>query len=73
MLCLSEVFVSAVRSVVWLTVSNALEKSRDTVTVRCGGKGWLKPCATFCVRGRRAVVVERWERKPCWVLEKGRV
>ena len=35
MLCLSVVFMSKVSSIVWLTVSKALEKSRDTVTV-CG-------------------------------------
>ena len=40
------------------TVSKAFEKSIDTVTVLCGGLGWLKPRATLCARGRRAVVVE---------------
>ena len=44
-------------SFVWVTVSKAFEKSIDTVTVRCGGLGWLKPEATVCVRGRSAVVV----------------
>ena len=59
-------------SLVWLTMSKALEKSIDMVSVRCGGKGWLKPLATACVRGRSAVVVEWFARKPCCVGETGR-
>ena len=39
-------------------MSKAFEKSIDMVTVLCGGKGWLKPRATLCARGSRAVVVE---------------
>ena len=53
-------------SVVWLTMSKALEKSIDMVNVLFGGLGWLKPKATLCARGRRAVVVEWFGRKPCW-------
>ena len=60
-------------SFVWETMSNALEKSIDMVTVLCGGLCWLKPRATLCVRGRRAEVVQWLERKPCCVGEKGRV
>ena len=45
-------------SFMWETMSKALEKSIDMVTVLCGGVGWLKPSATLCARGRRAVVVE---------------
>ena len=37
--------MSEARSVVWLTVSKALEKSRDTVTVRCGGATKSQDCA----------------------------
>ena len=59
-------------NLVWETVSNALEKSIDTVTVLCGGLGWLKPRATLCVSGRSAVVVEWFGRKPCCVSERGR-
>ena len=62
----------AVRSVLWLTVSKALDRSIDTATVRRGGHRLLKPVTTWCVRGRRAVVVERVGRKPCCVGERGR-
>ena len=37
--------------------------------VRCGGGRWLKPVATVCVIGRRAVV-ER-SAKPRWVFGSG--
>ena len=60
-------------SLLWETVSNALEKSIATATVLCGGWGWLNPKATLCERGRRAVVVERFVRKPCCVDDRGRV
>ena len=60
-----------VRSLLWLIVSKALDKSIDTATVREGGLGRLKPVTTWWVRGRRAVVVERVGRKPCWVGERG--
>ena len=73
MLCLSVVCVSECMSLMWVTVSKALEKSIDTVTVRCGGLGWLKPEATVCVRGKSAVVVLWLARKPCCVGERGRV
>ena len=59
----------AVRSVLWLTVSKALDRSIDTATVRRGGHRLLKPVTTWYVRGRRAVVVGR---NPCYVGEKGR-
>ena len=72
MLEVSVVCVRAVMSLVWLTMSNAFEKSIDMVSVRCGGKGWLKPLATACVRGRSAVVVEWCARKPCCVGDIGR-
>ena len=62
----------AVRRVLWLTVSNALDRSIDTATVRRGGHRSLKPVTTWCVRGRRAVVVDRVGRKPCCVGERGR-
>ena len=32
----------------------------------------MKPQTIFCVRGRRAVVVEWFSRKPCWVGARGR-
>ena len=60
-------------SFVCWTMSNALEKSIDMATVRCGGLSWLKPRATLCVRGRSAVVVECRVLKPCCVGEMGRV
>ena len=60
-------------SFVWGTMSKALEKSIDMVTVLCGGLSWLKPRATLCARGRRAEVVQWLERKPCCVGERGRV
>ena len=59
-------------SLVCGTVSNAFEKSIDTVTVLCGGLGWLKPEATLCVRGRSAVVVSCRVLKPCCVGDSGR-
>ena len=59
-------------SLVWVTMSKAFEKSIAMVTVRCGGLGWLKPVATVCVRGRSAVVVLWFARKPCCVGEIGR-
>ena len=65
-LCGSVVCVSEVMSLVWLTMSKALEKSIDMVSVRCGGLGWLKPEATVCVRGMSAVVVLCRVLKPCW-------
>ena len=55
------------------TMSKALDRSIDMVTVLCGGLGWLKPKATLCVRGRRAEVVQWLSLKPCWVGERGRV
>ena len=54
------------------TVSKAFEKSIDTVTVLCGGLGWLKPEATLCARGRSAVVVLCRVLNPCCVGERGR-
>ena len=72
-LCGSDVCVSEVMSLVWLTMSKALEKSIDMVSVRCGGLGSLKPEATVCVRGMSAVVVLCRVLKPCWVGDIGRV
>ena len=61
-----------VRRELWLTVSNAFDRSIDTATVRRGGLGSLKPEMTWCARGSRAVVVDRVGRKPCWVGASGR-
>ena len=71
-LCRSVVCVRADMSLVCGTVSKAFEKSIDTVTVLCGGLGWLKPRATLCARGRSAVFVSCCFRKPCCVGERGR-
>ena len=36
----------------WLTASNALDRSIDAATVRKGGLGWLKPVAIWFTIGR---------------------
>ena len=72
MLCGSVVCEMSDKSFVCGTMSKALEKSIDMVTVLCGGLGWLKPRATLCVRERRAVVVQWLGRKPCCEGERGR-
>ena len=72
-LCGRDVVLRRERSLVWLTASNALDRSIDAATVRKGGLGWLKPVAILLTIGRRAVVVERLDLKPCWVSDKGRV
>ena len=61
-----------VRRELWLTVSNAFDRSIDTATVRRGGLGSLKPAMTWWARGSRAVEVDRVWRKPCCVDESGR-
>ena len=50
--------MNAERSLVWLTMSKALEKLIAIVNVRCGGQGWLKPWVILSARRRRAVSVE---------------
>ena len=45
--------MSAEMRLVWLTMSKTLEKLITIVKVRCGDKGWLKPWAILCARGRR--------------------
>lgn len=50
----------------WLTESNAFDMSMAVAMVRLGGLRWLKPSAILVTRGRRAVMVERRGRNPCW-------
>ena len=68
--------IKTLLSLVWLIVSNTLDKltgtATATVTVRSGGQSWLKPCMIWCVRGRRAVVIDLFERKPCWMEFSGK-
>ena len=45
--------------------SKALEKSMATATVLAGGGLALNPSAISVARGRRAVVVEWEDLKPC--------
>ena len=45
--------------VVWLTVSNALEKSKAVAIVRLRGHFWLNYLMIWWASDRRAVVVER--------------
>ena len=73
-LYLSVVFLSEASSVVYLTVSKALEKSKDKDTdiERYGTGRCLKPEITMSMSGRSAVVVERWKQKPGWELDSGR-
>ena len=47
--------------------SNALLMSTEIAAVRRGGLFWLNPEAIFCATGMRAVVVEWFLVKPCWV------
>ena len=56
------------RSVGWWILSKAFVKSIATAAVRKGGLGWLKPCATAVVSGRRADVVECMGLNPCWFV-----
>lgn len=53
-------------SMLWLTVSNALDRSRATRMVRCAGLRWLRPLAMLVFRLRSADVVECFFLKPCW-------
>ena len=43
--------IKALINLIWLTVSNALDKSIDTATVRSGGQSWLELCVIWCARG----------------------
>ena len=54
-----------VLSMVRLTVSKALVRSKEVTIVRRGGLGWLKPAAIGCEMFWRAVVVEWRGLKPC--------
>ena len=59
--------MSEARSVVWLTVSKALEMSRDTVTVRCSGSCWLKKGGGGRAVGAEAVLgVGQWKAAEFW-------
>jgi hypothetical protein len=51
-------------------VSKAFEISTATATVLVAGFLQLKPSEALATRGRRAVVVDRPGRKPCWVGDK---
>ena len=45
--------MSTEMSLVWLTLSKALQKSIAMVNVHFGGEGWLKSHSILCARGRR--------------------
>ena len=64
--------MSAEMSLVWLTMSKALEKSIAMVNVRCEVQGSLKPQAVLYARGRRMEKLEWLGRKPScgWVKEE---
>ena len=49
----------------WSTVSKAFVKSKATITVRCGGRFWLKPVMTWLERLVSALVVEWFGLNPC--------
>jgi hypothetical protein len=49
-----------------LTVSNALDMSKATATVRCAGLFLLKPVVMMLFTLCSAVVVEWLVLKPCW-------
>lgn len=53
------------------TVSKALLMSMAAITVREGGRAWLKPSNMCCVNMVCSVVVECLGRKPCWEVERG--
>ena len=63
--------MSAEMSLVWLTMSKALEGSIPMVSVQNEGEGWLKSWAVYylCARGRRVETVECLVRKPWWMGE----
>ena len=56
---------------VWVNISKALVRSIILVNVWSGGRGWLKPWAILCARGRRVDTLEWLGRKPCWLGERG--
>lgn len=53
------------------TVSKALLMSMAAITVREGGRDWLKPSNMCCVNMVCSVVVECLGLKPCWEVERG--